>query len=59
METLHAGLVKAVRSEEVSSRLLADGSEVTPSDPVSFRRHIDVEIEKFSRLIKTAGLLTQ
>ncbi len=59
IEALHSGLLKAVRSEEVSSRLLADGSEVSPSDPASFRRHIEAEIEKFSRLIKTAGLLTQ
>jgi len=59
IEALHAALVKAVRSDEVASRLLADGSEVSPSDPVSFRRHIDAEIEKFSRLIKTAGLLAQ
>jgi len=47
---------KAMRTEDAKSRLLADGSEAKVSTPEELERMITVEIAKWSKVIKQAGI---
>jgi len=47
---------KAMRTEDAKSRLLADGSEAKISTPEELERMITVEIAKWSKVIKQAGI---
>jgi tripartite-type tricarboxylate transporter receptor subunit TctC len=47
---------KAMRTEDAKSRLLADGSEAMVSTPEELERMITVEIAKWSKVIKQAGI---
>jgi len=47
---------KAMRTEDAKSRLLADGSEAKASTPEELERMITVEIAKWSKVIKQAGI---
>jgi len=47
---------KAMRTEDAKSRLLADGSEAKVSTPEELERMITIEIAKWSKVIKQAGI---
>jgi tripartite-type tricarboxylate transporter receptor subunit TctC len=47
---------KAMRSPEVTQRLLAEGSEAVGTSPAEFTAHIKSEHELWSRVIKQAGI---
>jgi tripartite-type tricarboxylate transporter receptor subunit TctC len=49
-------LAKAVRSAEVSSRLVPDGGNPIGGGPEQLRRHLAVELAKFSKVIKAGGI---
>ena len=53
---LNAEIVKALRSREIEGRLVAEGSEVWGSSPQEFGRYIRVEIAKWTRVVKEAGI---
>ena len=53
---LHGDLVKIVREAEVQRRLSNDGSEPVGSSPAELASFIRTEIEKWSRVVKSARL---
>jgi tripartite-type tricarboxylate transporter receptor subunit TctC len=56
VERLSAEIGNAVRHPEMVKRLRADGSEAVSSSPDEFRAVIAAEREKWSRVIKEAGI---
>ncbi len=55
-ERIAADTIKAVRSPEMSKRLIADGSEGVGTNPEEFAKHIRAEHAQWSRVIKQAGI---
>ena len=53
---LNAALVKGLQGEDTRKRILADGSELRTSTPDEFARIIRSETEKWSKVIKAAGI---
>ncbi|MGH8635301.1 MAG: tripartite tricarboxylate transporter substrate binding protein [Burkholderiales bacterium] len=53
---LHQEIVTALRSPEIERRLLAEGSEIGGGSPEAFGAYIRNEIEKWTRVVKEAGL---
>jgi tripartite-type tricarboxylate transporter receptor subunit TctC len=53
---LHKEIVAGLRSAEVERRLLADGSEIGGGSPEEFGAYIRSEIEKWTRVVKEAGI---
>jgi tripartite-type tricarboxylate transporter receptor subunit TctC len=51
-----AETIKAVRSPEMTKRLVADGSEGVGTTPAEFSAHIRAEHAQWSRVIKQAGI---
>ena len=56
IERLHAEIVKAMKSDEVLSRLTAEGAEVVASSPQEFTAKIRSDVEKWAKVIKDAGI---
>ena len=56
IERLHAEIVKAMKSDEVLSRLTAEGAEVVASSPQEFTAKIRGDVEKWAKVIKAAGI---
>jgi len=56
IERLHVEIVKAMKSQEVLSRLTAEGAEVVASSPQEFAAKIRSDVEKWARVIKAAGI---
>jgi tripartite-type tricarboxylate transporter receptor subunit TctC len=56
VERLHAEIVRAMKSEEVLSRLTAEGAEVVASAPQEFTAKIRADVAKWSKVIKAAGI---
>jgi tripartite-type tricarboxylate transporter receptor subunit TctC len=56
VELASAEAAKAMRSEDMAKRLIADGSEAVGGTPAEFAKHIRAENELWSRVIKTAGI---
>jgi tripartite-type tricarboxylate transporter receptor subunit TctC len=56
IERLHVEIVKAMKSQEVLSRLTAEGAEVVASSPQEFAARIRSDVEKWARVIKAAGI---
>ena len=56
VEKLHAEIVKAMRSPEVLDRLTAEGAEVVASTPQDFNARMRTDIDKWAKVIKTAGI---
>ena len=56
IDRLHAEIVKAMRSQEVLSRLTAEGAEVVASSPQEFGSKIRGDIDKWAKVIKQAGI---
>jgi len=53
---LQAELAKATREPEVQRRLTADGNEPVGSSPAELARFLQGEIDKWGKVVKTAGL---
>ena len=56
VDRISAEVGKAMRSPEVTQRLVAEGSEAVGSSPAQFAAHIRSEHELWSRVIKQAGI---
>ena len=56
---LAQGIAVSMGQPEVAKRLLADGSEPVTSTPAQFRTHIADEREKWTRVIRGAGIRVQ
>jgi tripartite-type tricarboxylate transporter receptor subunit TctC len=55
VERLHEELVRALRSPDVSQRIVADGSEPVGSSPEDFRRYMHADLDKWAKLVKESG----
>jgi len=56
VERLGAAANKAMTSPDIRDRLLADGAEPVGSTPAAFRKHLDAEIAKWRKVVKSAGI---
>jgi tripartite-type tricarboxylate transporter receptor subunit TctC len=56
---LNAGIVEALKQQDVATRLAADGSTPVGSSPEQFNAHIKKEIAKWKKLVKEANLPLQ
>lgn len=54
--TLHAGVVKAIRSKEVSDRLSSEAAVIVGSTPREFADFLKAEIAKWAAVIKKANI---
>jgi tripartite-type tricarboxylate transporter receptor subunit TctC len=55
LSTLHAAIVKAVHSPEVSERFAADGAEPFTNSPQEFRAYIQAEIDRWAPIVRAIG----
>ena len=58
IDRLTQEIVKYAKRDDLRSKLAGDGVEVTGSSAAEFDRMIRHDMEKFSRVVKTAGMLT-
>jgi tripartite-type tricarboxylate transporter receptor subunit TctC len=56
IDRLHAEIVKALHSPEISGRLAAEGSEIGGISPEEFGRYIKAEIIKWKKVVKDANI---
>jgi tripartite-type tricarboxylate transporter receptor subunit TctC len=59
IDRLNQEIVKALRLPDVRDRLIADGTEPAPSTPEEFAAYIKSETDKWTRVIKAAGIKPQ
>ena len=55
IDKLNAALRAALASDDVKKRLVADGTEVTPSTPEEYAAFIDRDEKKWSKIVKASG----
>ena len=55
---LHGELVKGLRAKDIGERLAAEGTDPGGNSPAEFGAYIKREIEKWARVVKSAGLKT-
>lgn len=55
---LHGELVKGLRAKDIGERLAAEGTDPGGNTPAEFGAYIKREIEKWARVVKSAGLKT-
>ena len=55
IDKLNAALRAALASDDVKKRLVADGTEVTPSTPEEYAAFIDRDEKKWSQIVKASG----
>jgi tripartite-type tricarboxylate transporter receptor subunit TctC len=53
---LHTEIVKALRSPEITGRLVAEGSEIGGISPDEFGRYIRTEITKWKKVVVDAKI---
>ena len=56
IERLHQELARALRAQDLKTRLIADGFDVLASTPDEFARHIKSDMEKWAKVIQAAGI---
>lgn len=56
IDRLHAEIVKALNSPEISGRLVAEGSEIGGISPEEFGRYIRTEIVKWKKVVRDANI---
>ena len=56
MRRLHAEIVKALQSPEAKSQIGGQGSEIVANTPQEFTGFIQQELDKWSKVIKTAAV---
>ena len=59
IDRLNYEMVKLLKSPEVRDRLIADGTDPTPTTPEEFGAYIKSETEKWTKVIKAAGIKPQ
>jgi tripartite-type tricarboxylate transporter receptor subunit TctC len=59
VERISAETIKAVRTPELTKRLVADGSEGVGTQPAEFTAHIRAESDQWRSVIKQAGIRGQ
>jgi tripartite-type tricarboxylate transporter receptor subunit TctC len=59
MERLNAHIVKAVRTPDVSERIVQQGLELLTSTPDEFAAFFKSEVAKFSKVVRAAGIEPQ
>ena len=59
IDRLNHEMVKLLKSPEVRDRLIADGTDPTPTTPEEFGAYIKSETEKWTKVIKAAGIKPQ
>jgi tripartite-type tricarboxylate transporter receptor subunit TctC len=59
VERVSGETIKALRTPELTKRLIADGSEGVGTRPADFSAHIRAESEQWRRVIKQAGISAQ
>ncbi len=55
IDRLHAELIKAINSQEVREKLLAEGADVETSSPEELSAFFRSEITKWARIVKISG----
>ena len=55
-ETAHAELVRIAKQPETIARLESDGSQPIGSTPEEYAAHIKSELERWTKVIKGAGI---
>lgn len=54
---IHGEILRVLAIPEIRDKLMANGSEITPSDtPAAFGQHINRELEKWEKFMKTTGI---
>jgi len=56
VKQLNAALVRGLQTDDTRKRFAADGSEVVTSTPDEFARVIRADIQKWTRIVKAAGI---
>lgn len=56
IDKLNRGIVQVLRMPEMVERFKRDGVELVGSTPADYRKHIDAEIVKWERVVKTVGI---
>ena len=56
---LHEETVKVVREPSIRDRFIADGADPVGSTPDEFRKFIANEIDKWTKVVKAAGIKAQ
>ena len=59
IDRLNHEMVKLLKSPEVRDRLIADGTDPAPTTPEEFGAYINSETEKWTKVIKAAGIKPQ
>ena len=59
IDRLNHEMVKLLKSPEVRDRLIADGTDPAPTTPEEFGAYIKSETEKWTKVIKAAGIKPQ
>jgi tripartite-type tricarboxylate transporter receptor subunit TctC len=52
---LHAEIVKIINQPDIRERILADGSEPVGSNPEEFRKFMQADLVKWTKLVKESG----
>ncbi|HYC46196.1 MAG TPA: tripartite tricarboxylate transporter substrate binding protein [Burkholderiales bacterium] len=55
-QTVHEAVVKTMAQPEVNARLLAQGVDIVGAGPREFGKILRAEVEKWSKLVKRAGI---
>jgi tripartite-type tricarboxylate transporter receptor subunit TctC len=55
VEKLHAALVQILNEPDVRKRIVDDGSEPVGSSPEEFRRFLDADLVKWTKVVKASG----
>ena len=58
-QSFHGALVNVMAQPEMKSRLLAQGVDIVGADPREFDKMIREEVEKWSKLVKRAGITAE
>ncbi len=56
IDKINRGIVEVLRLPEMIERFKGDGVELVGSTPAEYRKHIEAEIVKWERVVKTAGI---
>ena len=56
LEAFHAGLADAMKMPDVRRMLVAQGTEPVAAPPAEFRRFVEAEIEKWTRVARAANV---
>jgi tripartite-type tricarboxylate transporter receptor subunit TctC len=59
VQTFHASLVKVMAQPDMNSRLLAQGVDIVGAGPREFDKVIREEVDKWSKLVKRAGITAE